>query len=65
MWCERRIATVPVPQAAAISAAASSARSVSHGPGSRRPSQVCAEGCAATTSGAPSLAIAPFSSSAR
>ena len=33
MWCERRMTTVPVPYVAAIAAAASSARSVSHGPG--------------------------------
>ena len=65
MWCERRMTTVPVPQVAAIAAARSSARSVSHGPGSRPPSQVSVAGRALTTVGAPSFAIVPFCSSAR
>ena len=51
MWCERRITTVPVPCVDAIAIAASSARSVSQGPGSRWPSQVCAAGSALTTVG--------------
>ena len=45
--------TVPVPCVAAIAAAASSARSVSHGPGRRPPSHVCAAGRELTTVGAP------------
>ena len=53
--------TVPVPQVVAIAIAASSARSVSHGPGSRLPSQACAAGRALTTSGAPDVAIVPLS----
>ena len=57
--------TVPVPYVAAIAIAVSSARSVSHGPGSRPPSQVCAAGRELTIAGAPSLAIAPFSISPR
>lgn len=57
--------TVPVPCVAAIVAAASSARSVSQGPGSRLPSQVSTAGRELTTEGAPAFAIDPFSSSAR
>src|SRR4030095_3911512 len=44
MWCERRITIVPVPYVAAIVAAVSSARNVSHGPGSLPPSHVSAAG---------------------
>ena len=65
MWCERRMATVPVPYVAAIAIAASIARSVSQGPGRRWPSQVCVAGRDATTTGSPSLRIVPLSSSAR
>ena len=57
--------TVPVPQVAAIVAAASSARNVSHGPGSRPPSHVCAAGREWTIVGSPDFAIDPFSISAR
>src|SRR4051812_30369113 len=60
MWCERRMTIVPVPQVSAIFAAASSARSVNHGPGSRPPSHVCVAGVELTTLGAPALVIDPF-----
>ncbi len=65
MWCERRMTTVPVPCVAAIAAAASSARSVSHVPGSRPPSHVCAAARALTIDGSPDFAIEPDSISAR
>ena len=65
MWCERRMTTVPVPCVAAIVDAVSSARSVSQGPGSRRPSHVCAAVRSLTISGAPDFAIDPCSISAR
>ena len=51
MWCERRITTVPLPQLLAIAIAASIARSTSHGPGSRWPSQVCTAAREATSVG--------------
>ena len=57
--------TVPVPLSAAILAATSSARSVSHGPGSRRPSHVCAAGRSLTISGSPDRVIVPRSISPR
>ena len=65
MWCERRMTTVPVPCVAAIVAAASRARSVSHGPGRRPPSHVCAAGRVFTIDGSPAFAIDPLSISSR
>ena len=65
MWCERRITTVPLPHWDAIDIAASSARRVSHGPGSRRPSQAWVAARAPVTSGSPAAAIVPCVSSFR
>ena len=65
MWCARRMTTVPVPYVAAIVAAVSNARSVSHVPGRRWPSHACTAGREFTTVGAPSFAIVPFPISAR
>ena len=49
----------------AIAAAASSARSVSQGPGSRPPSHACAAGRELTRAARPTFAIEPFSISPR
>ena len=65
MWWERRMTTVPVPCSPAIAVARSSARSVSQGPGNRRPSQVSAAPRALTIVGSPAVCIVPFSISPR
>ena len=64
MWWLRRIATAPTPNASASSQALPTARAVSQIPGRRRPSQHAEAPREARTSGSPSTAISPDSTSA-
>ncbi len=59
MWWLSRIATAAMPCSATRASAASIARTTSHGPGSRRPSQHSAPPRSESTSGAPARVMLP------
>ena len=63
MWWLRRIATDPTPNSSARSQASASARAVTQMPGRRRASQHAEAPREAITSGSPSTAISPDSTS--